>query len=471
MEDLYSLCRDADLIGFSLMAAYYPKVRDATIRLKKKLAIPIIWGGIHPTVKPLECLDYADMICIGEGEEALLELADKLTSGDIDNVNNIWLRRNQEIIRNEARPLEENLDKYPFQDYDLSTHYITTGNHIVKMTENHLKQIMTEGRVNRTNVSSYTIITTRNCPYNCTYCCNNALRKIYRRKGKFVRTRSVENVIRELESVVKKFDFIDRISIKDDVFFVRSRQDVKKFSRLYREKIRLPLRCVFSPLDMDVEKLQYMVEAGTDDIGVGIQSYNERTLKEIYRRPALHKAIIQCIEMIHRFKSKIRYPQYHLIVDNPYEDTKAKQESLKFAASLPQGTDISIFPLTLYPGTQIYDKANQDGLIHDEINEIYLKPWHTEVVRFQDYLSYILYLCKVLKRNPYRRLPVESIIEFLIRDELVFLLNRKVVLDVLYHSMLLNEQTRYYKRKIADVFKRPRYYAKKYYAKIFRKHK
>lgn len=469
IEDLTALCRDSDLIGFTLMSAHFPKVKDATIRMKKTLDIPIIWGGIHPTVKPEECLEYADMVCIGEGEEALLELANKLKSGDIYSIQNIWFRKDHEIIRNKVRPLEENLDKYPFQDYDLSTHYTTTNNRIVKMTRDHLKSILKEGRANKEVVISYNIITTRNCPYNCTYCCNNALRKIYHHKGRFVRKRSVENVIQELESVTSKFDFIDRIHIKDDVFFVRSREDVKTFSRLYKERIGLPIRCIFSPLETDEEKLQSMVEAGTNDIAVGIQTYNEKTLKEVYRRPALHEAITKCIKIIHTFKSKIPHPQYHLIVDNMYETTKAKQETVRFAAALPQGTDIAIFPLSLYPGTQLYEKAKQDGLTRNEVKEIYTKPWNVDVIRYHDYLSYVLSLCSKLKVNNPLRLPTETLITFLSRDELVYMFDRKVVLDLMYYSIRFSAWARHHAGKIVDVIKRPRYYTVKYYKILFHK--
>jgi radical SAM superfamily enzyme YgiQ (UPF0313 family) len=90
-NDLVYLCKSSDLIGFSLMSSHFVKVKELTIKIKEKLDIPIIWGGIHPSVKPEECLKYADMVCIGEGEETMLELANKLKTANINNIKNIWL--------------------------------------------------------------------------------------------------------------------------------------------------------------------------------------------------------------------------------------------------------------------------------------------------------------------------------------------------------------------------------------------
>ena len=79
---LSQLLEDVDLIGFSLMSNYYNSIKDLSIKLKRKLpGKPILWGGIHPTVVPEECLEIADYICIGEGERPCLELCKNLSEG------------------------------------------------------------------------------------------------------------------------------------------------------------------------------------------------------------------------------------------------------------------------------------------------------------------------------------------------------------------------------------------------------
>ena len=81
LDDLIYLVRDSDVIGISFMTNYFDAAVQITEKIKKHLDIPLIWGGIHPTVKPDECLNHVDMVCIGESEEALAELLQKFSEG------------------------------------------------------------------------------------------------------------------------------------------------------------------------------------------------------------------------------------------------------------------------------------------------------------------------------------------------------------------------------------------------------
>ena len=99
INGIVRLCHDSDLVGISLMTNYFIKARDLTDKLKSKIRAPIIWGGIHPSVKPEECLRHADMVCIGEGEESMLKLANSLKSKDIDNIESIWIKKEGRIIK------------------------------------------------------------------------------------------------------------------------------------------------------------------------------------------------------------------------------------------------------------------------------------------------------------------------------------------------------------------------------------
>ncbi len=415
-------CKDSDLIGFSLMTNYFIKVRDLTIKIKKALDIPIIWGGIHPTAKPEECLAYADFVCIGEGEEAMLELSANLKYGDIYNIKNIWLNRNGKIIKNEVRPLEENLDKYPFQDYDISTHYVLKGNKIDNLSEDILEEIMPKHEESGKQTTQYLIHTIRGCPHNCTYCTNSAIRKVYHGKGKYVRPRSYENVIREIESIRSRFSFIKRVLITDDTFFVRTEKEIADFCSAYKKRVNLPMKCYLSPQTMSDTKLKHMIGAGLDYVSLGVQSFNSETLKNIYERPTSKELISEAIRIIDSNSSRLSGVQYHIIVDNPYESKKSKRENLQFILSLPYGTRVSLFPLTLFPGTELYQRAKKDGLIIDEINEIYLKGWTIDHVKRLDYLTYLLYLAKWSKvRRRFKRVPMEKIIWILAREEMVFL--------------------------------------------------
>ena len=175
---------DISLVGISTVTDDYRLAVEVTQTIKSKTDLPVILGGAHANVKPEECLQFADMISKGEGEEALLDLVSAMAStGQVDtSIKNIWFKTDEGVIKNTIRPLEENLDRYPFPDFDLSTQYFFSENRIKPFDASYL-------------ASEYSIMTSRGCPYNCHYCYNSYRRLQYKGKGKYLRHRSIENVI------------------------------------------------------------------------------------------------------------------------------------------------------------------------------------------------------------------------------------------------------------------------------------
>ncbi|MHC4216438.1 MAG: cobalamin-dependent protein, partial [Planctomycetota bacterium] len=82
LNELTPLVQGSHLIGISLMTNYFDNVIQLTQKLKQIGDTPIIWGGIHATIRPEECLNMADMVCLGEGEESILELTRKMQKGE-----------------------------------------------------------------------------------------------------------------------------------------------------------------------------------------------------------------------------------------------------------------------------------------------------------------------------------------------------------------------------------------------------
>ena len=436
-RQIIELSESSDLVGFSLMTNHFMISRDLTVSIKKKLNVPIIWGGIHPTVKPDECLDYADMVCVGEGEEVMLELAEKIQNGhdlhDLSDIKNIHFKRDGVIVRNEVRLLESNLDKYPFQDYEIETHYVSQGNKIVRMTERLLEEAMPKNRELDEAQVEYCLISTRNCPHNCTFCCNNALRKIYVDKGKFVRKRSPEHIVREIESMKNRFPFIKQVLITDDTFFIRSSEEIKEFCEHYQQKVNLPFRCYCSPTTLDEEKLRLMVDVGLFRISMGVQSFSAQSLANIYKRQTPQDVIVEKVKTIDKFRDQIRHPIYHFIVDNPYETKEARKETLKFVLSLPYGSRIMLFPLVLYPGTELHEKAKKDGYLKNEIDDLYLKLWSFGDMRNNDYATCMLYLYNTLVSLSLAlkaRLPAAMIVGCLSREPFMLCLDNKIFLSL-----------------------------------------
>ena len=418
-------------------------VKDLTEKIKSNLDSTVIWGGVHVNIRPEECIKYADMICLGEGEEAILEVANNIKNGTTSNIQNIWVKENDNIIKNDIRPFECNLDKYPFQDYDIEDHYILFHDFIVKMTPALLKEHLTNDPLTAGKVA-YDLVTTRNCPHNCTYCNNNFLRKMYKGKGPFVRMRSSENVIEEIETITRKFDFFSAVSIKDDVFFVRKVDDIKNFSKLYKEKINLHLRCILSPMFMDEEKYKDLIDAGMVNCGVGIQAYNEKTL-EVFKRRSSLQLIRDCVNTLDKYPAK---PEYHFIIDNPFEEKESIRETLRFIATMPRNLSILLFSLIPFPGTEIHDRAAAEHLIIDEIDEIYTKDWHDP--QKKKYYTYLMHMCVHLKNKNGDPQKIKKLVYFLSSRPVALICDNAIFLTLLRFTLKTKKRFSLIKKKLKN---------------------
>ena len=171
MNNLVKLTKGSDLVGISVMTNYFNNAIQITRKLRNNYDFPILWGGIHPTIRPEESLDYADMVCIGESEETLVELADKIQNKQYYyDVKGMGFNDKGKKIVNGSRALPgtknaaiiKSLDQIPFQDYDYRSHFILKGENIVRMDQKIVKQC---------SAGVYMTLTTRGCPFGCTYLC------------------------------------------------------------------------------------------------------------------------------------------------------------------------------------------------------------------------------------------------------------------------------------------------------------
>ena len=190
---------------------------------------------------------------------------------------------------------------------------------------------------------------------------NAALLKVYKGKGTWVRKRSNENVIAEIERARESFPTIEAVNIVDDLFFLRSEADIDDFARQYQERVNLPLELDAFPNTITEQKVASLSRVPISLISMGIQSGSADTLKRLYARPTSLEKIVEGINIFH--DRRIR-AEYHYIVSNPYEPDANLIETMRFAATHHKGPAIvRVFPLMFYPGTPLYDRAREDGLI------------------------------------------------------------------------------------------------------------
>jgi len=361
LEQIIERLRGADLIGVSLMTNSYMRAVEVTSAVKKAgIKAPVVWGGVHPTLAPEECLEHADFVCRGEGEQTLLEVVEAMEAGkDPTCIANLAYRRNGSAVLNAVRPLIEDLDSLPWPDYDEQTHWMLHKGRLVRADVKRLGAAVTR----------YRIMTTRGCPFACAFCNNAALRRVYEGKGRWVRKRGIEDVINELKDRVERFGTVRAVNIVDDLFFIRSDEEVEEFCRLYKQTVGLPMEVDAHPAFVTERKVRALRDAGCYMVAMGIQSGSERTLYEIYNRRTPVRKVIESIDTL---AASGIMAEYHFIVDNPFEPDEQMAETMRFIARHIKGRcRVRVFPLALYPGTPLQERARREGVISERDEKVY----------------------------------------------------------------------------------------------------
>ncbi|RLC47959.1 MAG: radical SAM protein [Candidatus Coatesbacteria bacterium] len=392
MDDVVQACSGSDLVGVSVMSNYFDRSVQITSAIKKGLGVPVIWGGIHPTVIPEDCLNYCDIVCVGEGEYPTLNLVRAMERGmDYREIRGLWFKDNGKVIKNPLEPLILDLDSLPFQDFDYEDHYTIAGDrkHLVRMDYEVQKDLFVNGLRLGEGLCFYQTMTTRGCPHACSYCCNFAFRKLFPGQ-QILRHRSIENVMQELEQVKERMPYIELIAFSDDSLTAVSEASMRDFCEEYKRRIDMPFFALVSPPTLSEKKCEYLVDAGMHVVEMGIQSGSERT-NRMYRRVIPSEQVYLAAKILNRHKDRIFPPVYDVILDNPYEEREDVLKTVRLLLRLPRPYIIQFFSLTFYPGTELWDRAREDGLIGDAIENVYRKYYHEFEKSFLNFLVLALH--------------------------------------------------------------------------------
>jgi len=306
--------------------------------LKKKHDFFAVFGGPHPTFFP-EMIEEAgvDAICIGEGENALLELVENISAGkSIAKIENLWVKLNGQIAKNPVRLLIQDLNQLPLPDHELFR------------------------RVIPNSIWYACVLTGRGCPYNCTYCFNHAYRELYRGKGKYIRRRSVDNVLEELHEL-KRHKCYQFVKFADDIFTLQH-DWLETFCPRYQEEIGLPFSCLTRANHVNPKILRMLKEAGCYKITLGLEAGNDVVRNDILKRNMSKDELLQAAKWI---KEQGLYLQTGNILGIPGGSLETDFETLKF--NIQCGTDYSgVTLLQPYHRTEIYNYAKNLDMIDPE---------------------------------------------------------------------------------------------------------
>lgn len=330
-----------DLVCFSSTTNQHNFVKLFSLWIKEELNIPILCGGVHTTLSPEEVIadDNIDIICIGEGEYPLFELANNLEDGKtIDNINNLWIKNDNKIIKNPLRTLIPNLDRLPFPDYDLFDY----------------------GKVLARNNYTAIFMAGRGCPFNCTYCSNHALRAIYQDKGPYIRHKSVDYLLQEIENITERYN-VKRIAFNDDTFTLSSKW-TKEFCEKYPKRFNFNFSCNARADIINKKTFPLLKDAGCDMINFGIESGSEWLRKNVLKRDMTNNQIIEAFNN----SKKLGMKTYsYSMIGIPFETPVMVQETINLNKLVsPDIMQVSIF--YPYPQTELWRICKENGFLTEK---------------------------------------------------------------------------------------------------------
>ena len=181
-------------------------------------------------------------------------------------------------------------------------------------------------------------------------------------------------MIKELRAAIELMPQLREIDLADDSFLTRPAESIITFAARYREEIGLPLSFISIPRSISDSKLRPLAEAGLYHVGIGIQSGSERIAKGLYSRPESPDEILSasaCIRRVARETKKQITGRYDFIMDNPWETKQDIEASIRLCMKLERPYVLELFSLTFYPETELYMKARNEGIITDDLNQVY----------------------------------------------------------------------------------------------------
>ncbi|HEY51582.1 MAG TPA: radical SAM protein [Dehalococcoidia bacterium] len=316
--------------------------RDVKVAEQLKESFPssfIALVGTHPSALPEETLKLSarvDAVAVGEYDYTMRDLAFCLDKDDdLKTVDGLVFRKDGQIMRNRPRALIENVDELPF---------------VSQVYKRHLN--IHDYRFAAANYPMVMLITGRGCPYKCFFCVYP--QTFHSRK---YRPRSAANVVDEFQWITENLPEVKEIGIEDDTFTV-DQERVKEICRLILDRgIKVKWYCNVR-VNLGLETMRWMKKAGCRLVTVGFESADQESLD------LMQKGIT--VAQIRQFVRDTREAGLLVhgcfIIGNRGETAETMEQSLMMAKELNCDT-MQFFPLLVYPGTEAYRWAKENGYL------------------------------------------------------------------------------------------------------------
>lgn len=427
------------MVCFSVMSSMYLETVDKAI-LKIKESFPgvkSVCGGAYATMFPERFLSMGvDFVIRADGEIPLCRLADKvLEGGDYKDLPSLCYLNGEQSVINPIGDLLADIDGYGLPAIECSNACFIENGRLVPGDP-------------QCGAMSYEVIASRGCPYTCSYCCCVNLRRLFPKETKYVRTRSVESVISELEIVKKKFKRLVFIHFYDEIF-PNQPGWVDEFVREYKKRIHMPFTIWSHPKATDGETLKKLVGAGLVEVIMGIQSGSRRVRKDVFHRYESQEDIIEATRLIR--ESGVFWASYDFMLQHPFETIEDLKQTYYLVKELCPPFELQLHGLNFLPGTDIVDMAIDQGIVtRERMDEIMYAPMSEQFKAYwkqeNDPLSQLWYRMTYCLQFPGLRKKVEAF------EHDPSAHSREI--DALYEKAVKQFKLRYYRKKLTIVLKR-----------------
>lgn len=341
-----------DVVGFSVMSQQYAWSVGMAQAIQKATSVPLVIGGVHCTMVPDEVVadGHFDYVCVGEGEYSLLELVRRMELGlDLTTVPNMRIPAARSpsgvAISNPVAPFPD-LVSLPEQDFELFDL-----DHIVRVKKGWMG-----------------MLTSRGCPYKCTYCFNKEIVDRYVEDGAVARPKEylrhfpVERVLREIRELKTRHPHISTLIFDDDLFTL-NKEYVAEFTAAYKASgINLPYVVNAHVQQFSEDMAKQLKDSGCMIVKFGVESGSERIRRDVLWRYMSNNAIERSFEAAHRHDL---HTSAFIMFGLPFETRADILETIQLCARAKMGRFrwAIFFP---FPGTAGFRISQENGLIDPE---------------------------------------------------------------------------------------------------------
>lgn len=338
------------IIGFSV----FSQAKKENYRLAKLIKqhypeIPIIMGGVHVNIEPRVVLsyDFVDYICVGEGEEAVVELAECLLNGKgVENVKNIGYKAGGRLHINPVRPLIE-MDQLPYLDYESFDEAHQFGPYRGRL----LRMALVEA--------------TRTCPFGCTYCGNRIYKPHYDESNyRFkYRHKSPARWVAEIKYYKEKYG-VEFLNIADGTYVAQNTQVFEELAPLYKKEVNVPFFCDATVHCINPRKVELLKEMGCVCVNMGLETGSEEYRTKYLDRSMTNEKIIRAFHLVREAGMEVR--SYN-IIGLPFQTRQDIFDTIALnKACNVDSVSMSIF--MPYEGTPLRKVCIDHGLIEPDLD-------------------------------------------------------------------------------------------------------